>query len=73
MARQIPNEYDSKFRFIVVASQRAKQLQNGDPPKLRVKSEKPAYIAVREAEANLVKYKLIAFEDGTGAEEESPE
>ena len=69
MALEIPDEYDGKFRFIVVASQRANQLQNGDPPKLRVKSEKPAYIAIREAEANLISYELLPFGEGTEAEE----
>ena len=69
MANEIPDQYDSKFRFIVVASQRAKQLQNGDSPKLRVNSEKPAYIAIREAEADLISYKLLSFPAGAEAEE----
>jgi DNA-directed RNA polymerase omega subunit len=73
MAREIPDEYDSKFRFIVVASQRAHQLQNGAPPKLKVNSEKPAYIAIREAEANLINYELLVGEEMSEAEEEPSE
>ena len=73
MAREIPDEYDSKFRFIVVAAQRAQQLQNGAPPKLKVNSEKPAYIAIREAEASLINYKLLVDEEMSEAEEEPSE
>jgi len=55
----IPKEFDSKFRFIVVASERAKQIQHGAPPKIETDSMKPAYIAVKEVEAGLVKYEIL--------------
>lgn len=71
MAREIPDQYGSKFRFIVIASQRALQLQNGARPKLSVKSEKPAYIAIREAEANLIKWEQLVGGDDSEAEEET--
>lgn len=71
MAREIPDGYDSKFRFIVVASQRAQQLQSGAPPKLKLQSKKPAYIAIKEAEANLINYELLQEE--SEAEEEPSE
>ena len=35
----LPKNVDSKFRFITVAAQRAKQLQNGAKP--RVEARKP--------------------------------
>ena len=73
MAREIPDEYDSKFRFIAVAAQRAQQLQSGAPAKLKVKSEKPAHIAIREAEANLINYELLVGEEMSEAEEEPSE
>ncbi len=59
----IPREYDSKFRFVIVAARRAKQIQTGAPPKLDLKSRKPAYLAIREAEQNLIKYEI--FDDDT--------
>ena len=34
MIIKIPKEFDSKFRFIVVAAERAKQIQGGAPPKM---------------------------------------
>ncbi|RPI25165.1 MAG: DNA-directed RNA polymerase subunit omega [Acidobacteria bacterium] len=59
MIIKIPPEFDSKFRFILVAAERAKQIQNGAPPKIEVKSNKPAYIATREVEKNLIKYEIL--------------
>jgi DNA-directed RNA polymerase subunit omega len=68
MIIKVPPEFDSKFRFILVAAERAKQIQNGAPPKIEVKSAKPAYIAVREVEQNLIKYEIL--EEATEDEEE---
>lgn len=73
MTREVPDGYDSKFRMIVVAAQRAQQIQSGAPPKLKVKSEKPAYIALKEAEANLINYELLVGEEMSEAEEEPSE
>lgn len=63
MIHKIPKEYDSKFRFILVAAERAKQIQNGAPPKIDVKSRKPAYIAIKEAEQNLIPYEILEEEE----------
>jgi len=63
MALKIPKEFDSKFRFILVAAERAKQLQNGAPAKLNVKSRKPSHVAVKETQAGLVEFETLE-EDG---------
>ena len=63
MLINIPKEYDSKFRFIRVASLRAKQLQSGAQPRIESKSRKPAYVAIREAEGMLVKFNIVEPED----------
>jgi DNA-directed RNA polymerase omega subunit len=44
----LPRDVDSKFRFITVASQRAKQLQNGAKPRVEIRSRKPTRIAMHE-------------------------
>ncbi len=67
MIIKVPPEFDSKFRFILVAAERAKQIQNGAPPKIDVKSNKPAYIALREVEQNLISYEIL--EEATEEEE----
>jgi len=59
MSIKIPKEFDSKFRFIVVAAERAKQIQNGAPARLDLESGKPAYVAIREVEENLVPYSIL--------------
>ena len=54
----IPKEYDSKFRFVLVAAARAKQIQTGAPTKLDLQG-KPAYLAILEAEQNLIDFKIV--------------
>ena len=54
MIIKIPKEFDSKFRFIVVAAERAKQIQSGAPPKIGGQTGKPAHIAIREVQENRV-------------------
>ena len=63
----IPEEYDSKFRFVIVAAARAKQIQTGAPSKLDVKTGKPAYLAIREAEQNLIGYEILDNSETEGS------
>ena len=71
MNQNISDAFDSKFRFILVAAERAKQLQNGARPMLDLKSRKPAYIAIKETEADLVGWAVLE-EDEVSGEEEQP-
>lgn len=72
MIYEIPGDFDSKFRFILVAAERAKQIQNGAPPKIKLKSRKPAYIAIRETATGLVNYEIL-LEDSGDLEEQAKE
>lgn len=63
MIIDIPDEYDSKFRFILVAAERAKQLQNGYPPMVDEKSPKPAHIAIQEAQQGLITWEVLEEAD----------
>ncbi len=45
---------DSKFRFVLVAANRAEQLMRGARPKIDMPSRKPTVVAMREIEKNLV-------------------
>lgn len=54
----IPREVDSKFRFITVAAQRAKQLQNGAKPRVDARSRKPTRIAMEEVLAEAVSWDM---------------
>ena len=54
----LPREVDSKFRFITVAAQRAKQLQNGAKPRVDAGSLKPTRIAMQEVLAEAVSWDM---------------
>jgi DNA-directed RNA polymerase subunit omega len=56
----LPKDVDSKFRFITVAAQRAKQLQNGAKPRVELKSRKPTRVAMQEVLANAVSWEVRA-------------
>lgn len=64
----LPREVDSKFRFITVAAQRAKQLQGGAKPRVETRSRKPTRIAVEETLANTVSWEVREPEPEQAAE-----
>lgn len=59
----LPKEVDSKFRFITVAAQRAKQLQNGAKPRVEMKSRKPTRVAMQEVLANAVSWEVRSADE----------
>jgi DNA-directed RNA polymerase subunit K/omega len=52
-------DLDSKFRFIILASKRAKQLLQGAKPKIKTKSKNLIRIAQAEVRAGLVDYEIV--------------
>ncbi len=54
----LPKEVDSKFRFITVAAQRAKQLQNGAKPRVETRSRKSTRIAMQEVLADAISWEV---------------
>ncbi|UCC40088.1 MAG: DNA-directed RNA polymerase subunit omega [Candidatus Aminicenantes bacterium] len=52
-------DLDSKFRFVILASKRAKQLLQGAKPKIKTKSRNLIRIAQAEVMAGLVDYEII--------------
>jgi DNA-directed RNA polymerase omega subunit len=54
----LPKEVDSKFRFITVSAQRAKQLQNGAKPRVESRSRKATRVAMEEVLAEAVSWEL---------------
>ena len=61
--QKIPEGIGSKYRFIIIAAERAKQLQNNARPKVKMKSTKPAHIAMREVELGLVSYEIFKIDE----------
>jgi DNA-directed RNA polymerase omega subunit len=52
-------EIDSKFRFVIVAAKRAKQLMRGSKPRIKTNSKNPIRIAQLEVSKGLVNYDII--------------
>ena len=50
---------DSKYRFIIIAAKRAKQLLKGAKPKIQGKSKNPIRIAQAEVQQGLIEYEII--------------
>jgi DNA-directed RNA polymerase subunit omega len=50
---------DSKYRFIILAAKRAKQLLRGAKPKIQTKSKSPIRIAQIEVRNGLIEYEII--------------
>lgn len=54
----LPREVDSKFRFITVSAQRAKQIQNGAKPRVEARSRKATRVAMEEVLAGAISWEL---------------
>lgn len=54
----LPKDVDSKFRFITVAAQRAKQIQNGAKARVETRSRKSTRIAMQEVLAGAVSWEV---------------
>ena len=54
----IPDNIDSKYRFVILSALRARQIQGGSAPLIRQPSHKATQIAQREILQNLVKFRI---------------
>ena len=57
-----PQNVDSKFRYILVAAKRARQLQAGAKPMVQTLSKKSTRVAQHEVEAGLIPYETLEDE-----------
>lgn len=55
--------FDSKYRYVLVAARRARQIQNGAPPVVEPHSHKACRIAEEEINAGKVKWTVGAPKD----------
>ncbi len=56
----VEKDFDSSFRYVLVAARRARQLQNGSQPLVQPNSAKASKIAQQEISAGMVPY--VRFE-----------
>ncbi len=53
------SDIDSKFRYVILASKRAKQLLKGAKPKIKSKSKNLVRVAQEEVKMGLVEFEII--------------
>ena len=58
---EIPQNLDSKFRFILVAARRARQLQSGAKPLIQTPTKRSTRVAQQEVGAGLVPIEFVAL------------
>jgi DNA-directed RNA polymerase subunit omega len=66
----LPHGIDSKFRLILVAAKRARQLQSGARPLLQASTKKATKVAQLELAAGLVPFEIqqpVGEDDGGGS------
>jgi DNA-directed RNA polymerase subunit omega len=56
----LPQKLDSKFRYILVAAKRARQLQAGARPLIQSTEKRLTRVAQQEVTAGLVPFELLA-------------
>ena len=60
---ELPEGFDSVFRYIVVVSQRAEQLINGAKPRTESRHAKPTLEAREDVDAGLVEWRVLTQEE----------
>jgi DNA-directed RNA polymerase subunit K/omega len=60
---QLPKEFDSIFRYIVVVSQRAEQIINGAKPRTESRHAKPTLKARDDVEDGQVSWRILTQEE----------
>lgn len=55
---QIPDNIDSKYRFVILSALRARQIQSGSLPLIKEPSHKATQLARRELQQQLVKFRI---------------
>ena len=58
---ELPQNMDSKFRYILVAAKRARQLQAGARPLIQTQTKRATRVAQQEVAAGLVPFEILAL------------
>ena len=56
---RIPDNVDSKYRFVILSALRARQLQAGSMPLIKEPSHKATQLARKELQLGLVKFHIL--------------
>ena len=55
---QIPDNVDSKYRFVILSALRSRQIQSGSVPLIKEPSHKSTQLARKELQQGLVKFRI---------------
>jgi DNA-directed RNA polymerase omega subunit len=66
----IPDNIDSKYRFVILSALRARQIQGGSPPVLKEPRHKATQVAQKEILQGLVKFRIPGRDDDDREEEQ---
>lgn len=64
----LTGKVDSKFRLVIIAAKRSRQLNQGVRPLVQGKTVKPTYMALDEMAAGMIEYEIKPFEEVAKAE-----
>lgn len=70
---RIPDNIDSKYRFVILAALRARQIQGGSMPMIKEPSHKATQLARKELQQGLVKFRIPDVSIKNNNKEESQE
>jgi DNA-directed RNA polymerase subunit omega len=54
---------DSKYRKILIAAKRSKQIQKGAQPRVNMANSKPTRIALEEVERGLISFEVVGKDE----------
>jgi len=69
---QIPDNVDSKYRFVILSALRARQIQSGSMPLIKEPSHKATQLARKELQQNLVKFRIPDPKEKKNNKQEEP-
>ena len=69
----IPDNIDSKYRFVILSALRARQIQAGNMPMIKEPRHKSTQIAQKEILNGLVKFRIPDHNTDNNAEKEQEE
>jgi DNA-directed RNA polymerase omega subunit len=70
---RIPDNIDSKYRFVILSALRARQIQGGSMPMIKEPSHKATQLARKELQQGLVKFRIPDASSKNNNKEESQE
>ncbi len=54
--QRLPTNVDSKFRYVLLAAERAERMMRGSKPKIEAPTRKPSWIAMQEIRKDMVEW-----------------